>query len=65
MAAGIEPRRLYTPREAAQLLNYSERTLRRWRAEDTGPRWTRYGPALRSGYFGIDLLAWLNEGRRP
>lgn len=64
MASGIEPRRLYTTAEAAELLNYSERTLRRWRRQGAGPRYTRYGAALRYGYFGIDLLAYLKEGRK-
>lgn len=61
---GIEPRRLYTTAEAAALLNYSERTLRRWRKAGIGPCYTRYGAALRYGYFGIDLLAYLKEGRQ-
>lgn len=64
MAAGIEPRRLYSTSEAADLLNYSERTLRRWRKAGIGPRYTRYGAALRYGYFGIDLLTYLAEGRQ-
>lgn len=62
--SGIEPHRLYTPREAAALLNYSERTLRRWRKAGIGPRYKRYGAALRCGYFGRDLLAYLEEGRQ-
>lgn len=64
MTAPIDPRRLYTTSEAAELLNSSERTLRRWRKQNTGPRWTRYGTALRYGYFGLDLLAYLKEGRQ-
>lgn len=64
MAAAIEPRRLYSTSEAADLLNYSERTLRRWRKAGIGPRYTRYGAALRYGYFGIDLLTYLKEGRQ-
>lgn len=64
MAAGIEPRRLYSTSEAADLLNYSERTLRRWRKAGIGPRYRRYGAAGRYGYFGIDLLAYLKEGRQ-
>lgn len=64
MASGIEPRRLYTASEAADLLNYSERTLRRWRKAGIGPRYKRYGVAVRYGYFGRDLLAYLEEGRQ-
>lgn len=63
-ATGIEPRRLYTTAEAAALLNYSERTLRRWRDGGSGPHYVRYGAALRYGYFGFDLIAYLKEGRR-
>lgn len=63
-AGGIEPRRLYTTAEAAALLNYSERTLRRWRKDDMGPRYVRYGAALRYGYFGFDLIAYIKEGRQ-
>lgn len=63
-ADAIEPRRLYSTTEAAALLHYSERTLRRWRADGIGPRYTRYGVALRYGYFGIDLIAYLKEGRK-
>lgn len=63
-ANGIEPRRLYSTTEAAVLLHRSERTLRRWRKDDMGPRYTRYGPALRYGYFGFDLIAYLKEGRQ-
>lgn len=62
-SAGIEPRRLYTTAEAAALLNYSERTLRRWRKDEVGPHYVRYGTALRYGYFGFDLIAYLKEGR--
>lgn len=61
--AGIEPRRLYSTSEAAGLLNSSERTLRRWRKQGVGPRWTRYGTLLRYGYFGIDIIRYLQEGR--
>lgn len=61
MTAGIEPRRLYTTAEAAALLNYSERTLRRWRKQGAGPRYTRYGAALRYGYFGYDLVRYLRD----
>ncbi len=64
MTGGIEPRRLYTTTEAAGLLNYSERTLRRWRKDGMGPRYVRYGAALRYGYFGYDLLTYLQEGRQ-
>ncbi|MFR0603188.1 helix-turn-helix domain-containing protein [Bifidobacterium pseudolongum] len=63
-SAGIEPRRLYTTAEAAALLNYSERTLRRWRKDEVGPHYVRYGAALRYGYFGFDLIAYLKEGRQ-
>lgn len=63
-AGGIEPRRLYSTAEAADLLNSSERTLRRWRKQGTGPQWTRYGVALRYGYFGIDIIKYLQEGRQ-
>ena len=61
---GIEPRRLYTTAEAAALLNYSERTLRRWRKAGIGPRYRRYGAAGRYGYFGNALLAYIEEGRQ-
>ncbi len=65
-AGGIEPRRFYTEAEAAELLHYSTRTLRRWRRDNVGPRATKYGTSIspRHGYFGIDLLKYLQEGRK-
>lgn len=60
---GIDPSRMYTPKETAQILRVSERTLRRWRSNGVGPTARRYRPSLRYLYAGVDIIAYLREGR--
>jgi predicted DNA-binding transcriptional regulator AlpA len=43
-------------REAAAFLGVSEATLPTWRCRGTGPRYVRFGKAVR--YFEGDLLAY-------
>ena len=50
-----------TPREAADYLRVSQRTLIRWRNQRTGPAWTRCGGKI--VYQRADLDAWLDSKR--
>jgi excisionase family DNA binding protein len=50
---------LLTTGEVAAYLNLSVRTLERWRASGTGPRWIRVYHSIR--YRRSDLAAWMAE----
>ncbi len=47
--------------EAALVLRISARTLRRWRDEGTGPKFVRYGRAIR--YTRGDLERFVSQSR--
>ena len=53
-----------TESEAAEILRVSARTLRRWRAVDSGPPVAGYA-GRRALYRRSDLLAWLRRKERP
>jgi len=53
-----------TEREAAAHLNLKVPTLRGWRSKGRGPKYLRYGRAVR--YLRRDLVSYMNECRvRP
>jgi excisionase family DNA binding protein len=52
---------LWTETEAAEYLRVHVATLRRWRAEGTGPPWLRAGRSLR--YRRADVDDWLRQQR--
>jgi DNA-binding transcriptional MerR regulator len=52
-----------TEAEAAQVIRVSARTLRRWRAQDTGPPVAGYA-GRRALYRRSELLAWLRRSER-
>jgi len=49
--------RFLTDRQAAQLLNISVGTIRRWRQFGQGPRWVKLASSIR--YAFADLQEWL------
>ena len=52
-----DPERLLPPTLARVVLNHkSDRTLKEWRAQNRGPRFYRFGRAVK--YRVGDLLAW-------
>ena len=53
---------LLTEAEVAELLRVSERTVRRWRAEGTGPPAVRVGKAVRYRRRAVD--EWLERPDR-
>ncbi len=53
--------RLYTTNEAAIILGVADSTLRRWRADEVGPRVTRIFPKAPARYRGLDLLQCLER----
>lgn len=53
---------LMTGREAAALVQLSERTMERHRTAGTGPRYIALGRAVR--YRRRDLLDWIERGTR-
>ncbi len=57
-----DPDMLLTGREAAELLRLSQRTLERYRAAGTGPRYAALGRAIR--YRRGDVLAWVERSAR-
>jgi excisionase family DNA binding protein len=57
-----DPDMLLTGREAAELLRLSQRTLERYRAAGTGPRYAALGRAIR--YRRRDLLDWIERSAR-
>lgn len=50
------------PDEVARIVRTSERTLRRWRAEGTGPPFAKLGRVIR--YRRVSLEAWLRAKER-
>jgi len=54
---------LLTEREAAEYLNCSVSTLRRYRLAGIGPTYLRHGRLIR--YYRHDLDAFINECRVP
>lgn len=48
---------LLTPKQAADVLGVSIKTLEKWRSIDAGPQFVRLGRLVR--YRPIDILAWL------
>jgi len=50
------------PEEVARLIHTSERTLRRWRKEGTGPPFVKLGRVIR--YRRAALDAWLRSKER-
>lgn len=50
-----------TPKQVANRLNITVRTLRRWRQSGGGPPWMRLEGRIR--YQTTDLTAWLDERR--
>jgi predicted DNA-binding transcriptional regulator AlpA len=53
---------LLTTEDVARILGVTTRTLARYRAEGTGPRWSRIGGAL-VRYDERDLLEYVAERR--
>lgn len=49
---------LLTPKEAAEYLKVSEKTLEGWRRADVGPKFYRLG-SHRVRYFKSDIESWL------
>lgn len=62
-AGSVERPVIYTPREAALYLGVAVSTLKSWRAQKIGPKWTRRGARLVC-YFPEDLDAFLRPGPR-
>lgn len=57
----IQPDRLYTAAEVRVILGVSAATLRRWRAQGTGPQTTRLVPGGPPRYRGEHILLALEE----
>ena len=57
-----EPSRLYTEKQAADLLGVAASTLATWRHLNKGPAWVRLGPR-RVRYRGADVNLWLHRER--
>ena len=53
---------LLTEVEAARLLNYSPRTLQKWRAGGNGPPFVKGNRSVR--YRRADLLQWIKDNLR-
>lgn len=49
---------LLTPKEAAEYLKVSEKTLEGWRCAEVGPKYYRMGQR-RVRYFMSDITSWL------
>jgi predicted DNA-binding transcriptional regulator AlpA len=54
---------VFSPREAAQYLGVSVSTLKLWRAQKVGPKWTKRGARL-IGYRPSDLEQFLNDNSK-
>jgi hypothetical protein len=54
---------ILTPKEAADMLAVSVRTLAGWRAQGRGPAYVRYSATL-VGYWKRDLLSFIAQQRR-
>lgn len=59
----IDPAAFYRPDEASRVTPWSVRTFEAWRAAGKGPAYSKV--AGRILYRGSDLLAFLEEARRP
>lgn len=55
-------KRVFNTREASLYTGVPISTLRKYRMEDRGPKWTK--PEGRALYFKEDLDTWLESGRR-
>jgi predicted DNA-binding transcriptional regulator AlpA len=62
MGAGMQDE-LLTERQAAELLQISPRTLRRWRYEKSGPPVSYVGKSPR--YLRSEVLEWVRTRREP
>lgn len=64
-AASTKPERpvVFSPREAAQYLGVSVSTLKLWRAQKIGPKWTKRGARL-VGYRPADLEHFLDDNSK-
>lgn len=51
---------IYTPKEAADFLKVSEKTLEGWRCAEVGPKFYRMGNRC-VRYFKSDLEAWVKS----
>lgn len=52
---------LLTPAQTAAMLQVHPSTLRRWRAQRTGPPWVKVGQTYR--YWRSEIIRWLDENR--
>lgn len=61
----VKPERpvVFSPREAAQYLGVSVSTLKLWRAQKIGPKWTKRGARL-IGYRPADLEQFLDDNSK-
>jgi predicted site-specific integrase-resolvase len=55
----MNEKQLFTAKEAADYLQYSEVTLELWRREGKGPKFHK--PSQKIYYFKSDLDAWIKE----
>ncbi|MGE5548237.1 MAG: helix-turn-helix transcriptional regulator [Solirubrobacterales bacterium] len=51
-----------SPKQAAERLRLSEKTLERWRSQGSGPRYLKFGTRVR--YRADDLDAWAEKHAR-
>ncbi|WP_170592140.1 MULTISPECIES: helix-turn-helix transcriptional regulator [Ruegeria] len=56
----IQPDHLYSDHDVAAFCGVSVHSVRRWRANRTGPEFVRIG-ARRIRYRGTDILRWADE----
>lgn len=61
--AAINPDKLYTTPEAAEILRWSPRTAERQRVQGDGPPFVKLGNGSRARvvYRGADLIAWIES----
>ena len=60
-ASELKHRLTLRPKEVAEALGVSVRTLARWRDEGTGPSWGSVGPRGAVLYHKEKLLRWADE----
>ncbi|MEL6103431.1 MAG: helix-turn-helix domain-containing protein [Pseudomonadota bacterium] len=62
-ASAIDPDKLYTTPEAAEILRWSPRTAERQRVQGDGPPFVKLGNGSRARvvYRGADLIAWIES----